>query len=219
MTDSPSPTGGSQARCRIVILAKAPVPGDVKTRLIPALGAERAAGLAARMLRHALAEARAASLGTVELCAAPSPGAPALRPVLAALPAPGLASLELSAQGPGGLGERMARAFDRGLSCDPKVLLIGTDCPALRAETLRAAAAALDSHDAVFVPALDGGYALVGLRRFLPALFEGIPWSTEGVMAETRRRLQAHGLPWHELPALPDIDEPADLCHVPADWL
>jgi glycosyltransferase A (GT-A) superfamily protein (DUF2064 family) len=127
MTDSPSPTGGSHARCRIVILAKAPVPGDVKTRLIPALGAERAAGLAARMLRHALAEAQAACLGTVELCAAPSPGAPALRPVLAALPAPGLASLELSAQGPGGLGERMGRAFDRGLSCDPKVLLIGTD--------------------------------------------------------------------------------------------
>lgn len=219
MTDPFSSADGRQTRCRIVILAKAPVPGDVKTRLIPALGPDRAAALAARMLRHAVTEAQAARLGPVELCAAPRPGAPALRPVLIALPAPGLAALELGKQGPGDLGERMSRAFDRGLARDPKMLLIGTDCPALRAETLGAAASALDSNDAVIVPALDGGYVLVGLRRPLPMLFEAMPWSTDRVMAETRRRLQAHRLPWHELPALPDIDEPADLCHVPADWL
>ncbi|MCU0775427.1 MAG: TIGR04282 family arsenosugar biosynthesis glycosyltransferase [Ideonella sp.] len=219
MTAPTSCADGGQACCRIVILAKAPVPGDVKTRLIPALGPDRAAALAARMLQHTVAEARAARLGPVELCSAPGPEAPALRPVLVALPAPGLAALELSAQGPGDLGQRMARALDRGLARDPKVLLIGTDCPALRAETLRAASAALDSHDAVFVPALDGGYVLVGLRRSVPVLFQAMPWSTDRVMTETRRQLRAGGIRWHELPALPDVDEPADLGHVPADWM
>ena len=79
---------------------------------------------------------------------------------------------------------------------------------------LRAAAAALDDADAVLVPALDGGYVLVGLRRPAPVLFAGVAWSTGQVMAQTRQRAAAAGLRLAVLPALADIDEPADLLHL-----
>jgi glycosyltransferase A (GT-A) superfamily protein (DUF2064 family) len=70
----------------------------------------------------------------------------------------------------------------------------------------------------VFVPALDGGYALVGLRRADPRWFHGMAWSHPGVMADTRARLRAAGMRWHELPPVADIDEPADLAQLPAGW-
>jgi hypothetical protein len=96
---------------------------------------------------------------------------------------------------------------------------MGTDAPALDATVLRAAAQALRTHDAVFVPALDGGYALVGLRAAAPSLFSAMRWSTPQVMADTRARLAAAGLRHAELPALADIDEPADLQQLPPGWL
>ena len=70
----------------------------------------------------------------------------------------------------------------------------------------------------MFVPALDGGYALVGLQRAQPALFQGIAWSTPQVMAQTRARAAAAGLTWTERDPVADIDEPADLVHLPAGW-
>ncbi len=82
-----------------------------------------------------------------------------------------------------------------------------------------AADRALDHHDAVFVPALDGGYGLVGLTRPQPALFEGMRWSVPTVMDQTRTRARAASLRWAELPALADIDEPDDLQHLPPGWL
>jgi glycosyltransferase A (GT-A) superfamily protein (DUF2064 family) len=99
------------------------------------------------------------------------------------------------------------------------VLLMGSDAPALKAPVLRAALQALDTADAVFVPALDGGYVLVGLCRAAPMLFEGMAWSTPQVMQHTRERAAAAGLRVAELAALSDIDEPADLVHVPEGWL
>ena len=81
------------------------------------------------------------------------------------------------------------------------------------------AAAALSGHGAVFVPALDGGYALVGLRQPAPWLFDRMGWSTATVMADTRERLADHGTSVVELPPLADIDEPADLVHLPQGWL
>ena len=109
--------------------------------------------------------------------------------------------------------------LSRVLSTHRKTLLIGTDVPALDRLQLRRAACLLDSHAAVFVPAIDGGYVLVGLAQPIPALFENIDWSTERVMAQTRERLSAANHVWAEMPALPDIDLPADLCHVPKEWL
>ena len=91
-------------------------------------------------------------------------------------------------------------------------LIIGTDCPALATDHLREAAQALrDGHDAVVIPAEDGGYVLIGLRRPAPALFSDMIWSTSEVMEETRRRIAALGLAWQELPPLWDVDRPQDL--------
>ena len=197
------------SRCAVVVMAKAPLAGYAKTRLIPALGAAGAAALAERLLDHAVAQALAAALGPVTLCVTPDRSHPAFVR-LARQPGIGLAD-----QGTGDLGQRMHRAFEAALQPPvDRVLLIGTDAPALDAAVLQAAAAGLATHDAVFVPALDGGYALLGLRRPAPALFEGMAWSTAEVMARTRERLAAAGLRALELEALADVDEPADLVHL-----
>lgn len=198
---------------RVIVLAKAPVAGFAKTRLIPALGAEGAAALASRLLAHAVAAAHEAALGPVEVCATPDATHAAFQALAGAV--------QLSVQGEGDLGARMARAFERHFvhAGAPPCLLIGTDAPGLDAAALRAAAAALTDADAVFVPALDGGYALVGLRRPAPALFAGMHWSTPQVMADTRARAASLGLRVAELPPLADIDEPADLVHLPPGWM
>ena len=205
---------GARTAPAIAVMAKAPVPGLAKTRLAPALGLEGAAALALRLLQHAVAQAAAARLGPVTLWAAPD----TLHPVFAQLQA--LHGLTLAVQGEGDIGQRMARVFEQAFvdTCGP-LLLMGSDLPGLSAAVLRDAAAALAGHDAVFVPALDGGYGLVGLHRPMPDLFDGVAWSTPQVMAQTRQRLAAAGLCHAELPPLADIDEPADLVHLPAGWL
>lgn len=196
----------------VIVFAKAPVPGLAKTRLAPALGAPGAARLADRLLRHAVQQALAAGVGPVDLCVTPDGGHPAF------IELSGLPGVSQSLQGDGDLGRRMDRAFERTLATAGCALLIGTDAPQLDAAVLQHAAAALQRHDAVFVPAADGGYALVGLRRPAPGLFDGMRWSHARVMADTRDRLVAAGLTYAELPVLHDIDEPADLAHLPADW-
>lgn len=199
--------------CLLIIFAKAPVAGFAKTRLAPALGAAGAALLAQRMLEHALDGALASAVGPVELCCSPDLTHARFQQAAAM---PGVA---LAAQGDGDLGQRMQRAFARGLARHGRVILIGTDAPSLDAGVLRQAADALRQHDAVFAPASDGGYVLAGLSRMAPALFDGIDWSTAKVMAQTRVRAKALGLDVHELPTLDDVDEPQDLVHVPAGWL
>jgi len=200
-------------RVRIVILARAPVAGACKTRLIPALGAVGAAALAQRMLVHTLDAALAAGTGRVTLCTTPDPDDLVWR----TLPLP--PRIDLLGQGPGDLGERLARAAQTGLCGDANgVLLIGTDCPELDAALLRTAAGALSTHDAVLLPVADGGYALLGLRRFDASLFEGIAWSTPAVAEQTFARLDALGWSLACLPTAYDIDTPDDLRHLPHDW-
>lgn len=197
---------------RIIIFAKAPVSGFAKTRLIPALGAQGAADLALHMLQHAVQQAVGARVGPVELCVTPD----AHHPVFESLAT--THGITLSLQGAGDLGQRMHQAFERGLQVSSSVLLMGTDAPALDAAVLVAAKQKLQTHDAVFVPARDGGYALIGLRQPCAALFHGIAWSTSSVMQDTRDRAQEQSIRWHELPSVQDIDEPQDLAHVPAHW-
>lgn len=198
---------------QLIVMAKAPVAGQAKTRLIPALGAEGAARLAARLLDRAMTAARAADLGPVQLACAPDTAHEAL----VAQAARG--GVDLIDQGDGDLGARMQRAFARAFARGARrVILIGTDIPALDAPALREADQRLASHDAVFVPTADGGYGLIGLASPRPALFEHMPWSTPRVMHETRARLAAARLSHVELPTLHDIDEPADLVHLPAGW-
>jgi uncharacterized protein len=197
----------------VIVFAKAPVPGLAKTRLAPALGEAGAAALALRMLHHALAQAVAADVGPVELCAAPDATHPAVQTAAAH------SGAALSEQGSGDLGRRMHRAFARSLVRHGRALLIGTDAPSLSAAMLRQASSALQDHDAVFVPAFDGGYALVGLRRPDPRWFSDMRWSHARVMEETRERLRAARARWAELTPVADIDEPADLVHLPPGWL
>lgn len=198
---------------RILIFAKLPRAGSVKTRLIPALGADGAARLAQRMLQHTVSEALAAGLEAVELCADPPFADPGW-------PAQGLPeALQWSDQGEGDLGERLARAAARSLDRGESVLLIGTDCPEIDASRLRAASRALTRADAVMAPASDGGYVLLGLNRFEAALFRNMAWSTASVAGATLARLRA--LAWNVelLPVRHDIDEPDDLRWLPPGWL
>jgi rSAM/selenodomain-associated transferase 1 len=119
--------------------------------------------------------------------------------------------VDLRSQSGADLGARMAAAFTAHAG---PLLLIGTDCPALQAAHLAAAASALlddRDNDAVFIPVEDGGYVLVGLRRPQARLFEAIDWGSERVMAQTRQRMSELGLRWAELPTLWDVDRPADL--------
>ena len=191
---------------RIVVCAKAPLAGFVKTRLIPALGAQGAAALASRMLSHTLAQALAAGAQAVELCMSPAPSDAAWSSV--ELPQ----TVESSAQGEGDLGERMNRAMNRALAQQQgPVLLMGTDCPALSTAHILEAARQLEQHDAVLVPAADGGYVMIGLRLPCPSLFNDMAWSTPVVAYETLHRVASLGLRVWQGPVLHDIDEPVDL--------
>lgn len=199
---------------RIVIFAKAPLAGLAKTRLIPALGEEGSARLAARMLRHTVTEALAAEVGEVELCVTPAPNAPEWQ----AWRDPAW-TVDWQPQGDGDLGARLARATQRGLAEWDAVLLIGTDCPGLTRDQLREAAVRLQSHDAVIIPSMDGGYVLLGLTQYRPRVFQGISWSTDTVAFETLCQIGALGWTVAQLPMLRDIDEPADLVALPPGWL
>lgn len=194
----------SAVATRIVIFAKAPVAGKVKTRLIPVLGEAGAARLAQRMLSDTVEHARAAGHLLPELCAAPHPEDAQW---VEHLPTGTL----LSEQGTGDLGQRLEAAARRVTDRGERVLLIGTDCPALDGRHLAAAAAALDHHDAVIHPASDGGYVLLGLRQSDPSIFADIAWSTATVAATTMARIEA--LRWSLFvgDTMQDIDEPSDL--------
>ena len=197
----------------IVIFAKAPRPGLAKTRLIPALGAEGAARLARIMLQHTLKEALQVGVDCVELCMTPNPQDPAWRDS----EIPG--AITISDQGEGTLGERLARASQRALAASDSVLLIGTDCPSLNSSLLHNAFNALQHSEVVMIPAVDGGYVLLGLKRFDSSLFEGIAWSTSTVAEATRDRISQLSWRLHSFPEVPDIDEPADLKHLPEGWI
>lgn len=192
---------------RIVIFAKAPVSGGVKTRLIPALGEAGAARLAQRMLAETVVHALAAGLATPELCATPHADDSAWAGNLPA-------GVRLSDQGPGDLGQRLARAATRVIDDGERIVLIGTDCPELDGRRLAEAAAQLDRHDAAIYPALDGGYVLLGLARTDPAIFHDIAWSTDAVAATTIARIRALGWSLFVGDTLQDIDVPADLTAV-----
>jgi rSAM/selenodomain-associated transferase 1 len=186
----------------VAVLAKAPVPGFAKTRLIPALGAHGAAVLQERLTERMVTAACAAALGPVALWCAPDCTHVSFRDLADRYP------LQLAPQPEADLGARILAAI---AGAGGPVLVIGTDCPVLTADHLRAAAAALRDHETVVVPAEDGGYVLIGMRRPHDVLFSDMSWSTETVMDETRRRIMRAGLSCRELPTLWDIDRPDDV--------
>jgi len=195
----------AEAATAVIVFAKAPRPGEVKTRLIPLLGAEGAVDLHVRLVKHALETAAAASLRAVELHCAPVASDPFLQSCGSRY------GVTLRAQAGDGLGTRMHAALTQALAAYARVLLIGSDCPALTPRHLQQAERALrDGADAVFVPCEDGGYALIGLKRVDANLFEDIAWGSDRVMSETRARLKQLGWNWRELETLWDVDRPED---------
>jgi len=193
----------------IMVFARAPVPGQCKTRLIPVLGEQGAAQLHEKLVRRALAAACEALPAAVELWCTPDGTHAFFAACARDYP------IALQRQGEGSLGQRMQRAIAQALRDHGRAILIGSDIPALDAAYLASAAAALDQAPAVFGPAEDGGYVLVGLRCEAPALFEGIAWGGPLVMAQTRAQLVRLGIAAIELATLRDLDRPEDLAGLP----
>lgn len=190
----------------LLVFTRAPVAGQVKSRLVPVLGTARAARLQALLLEHALEVTTRAGYGAVELWLDGHP---------AALEAAIATELPVHVQCGADIGARMAHAFADALRRHARVVLIGTDCPGLTPALLARAHARLRcGDDAVLGPVLDGGYALIGLCQPMPALFCDVPWGSAEVMAVTRARLAAWRYDWTELMTQFDVDRPRDLARL-----
>jgi uncharacterized protein len=201
--------------CAIGVFARAPVPGQTKTRLIPALGPEGAADLATRMLRHALRVAVQAQLGPVTLWAAGDAQHPLLRELAQE------AGVSVRAQVTGDLGARMQQALlaMQSASC-PHAMVIGSDVPALQARHLQSAAQALGGSDVAVLPADDGGYVLIACRQSPAALFQDVDWGSEQVLQQTRDRCSTAALRLWEGEVLWDVDRPEDVLRLKTTpWL
>ena len=199
---APAPGVPSSA---LAVLAKAPVAGLAKTRLTPALGPAGAARAQRRFTLATLHCARAAALGPITLWCAPDAQHRFFRAVRGQVET-------CLVQPSGDLGARMGQAFQSHFAQQPgmPLLLVGTDCPAMAPGHLQQAAQALQNHDVVLIPAEDGGYVLIGMRRWVPQALQHITWSTDQVLLQTRQQLRMAGASWAELDTLWDVDEPSD---------
>jgi rSAM/selenodomain-associated transferase 2/rSAM/selenodomain-associated transferase 1 len=197
----------NQNRERLILFTRYPEPGKVKTRLIPALGAEGAAALHRRLTLRALRTAEATCIsrnadleirfdGGSETAMCHWLGDEKLfRP-----------------QGEGDLGARMSRAFDESFREDSHAtIIIGADCPELTPNLLASAFENLRSHHVVFGPATDGGYYLVGMIRPVPEIFHGPTWGSETVLADSLKIVEPLKLKLALLDRLDDVDRPEDL--------
>lgn len=208
-------TADSSARQQdtcIILFAKYPAPNKAKTRLQPALGVDGAARMARQLLLHSIEQAIDTGF-SVELCVSPAPKDPCWQ----ALDLPD--SLRWSTQADGDLGLRMLIASQRVLQNFDKVVLVGTDCPSLTTARIQTAVQQLNQHDAVMIPATDGGYVLLGFREVDDSLFSDIVWSTPSVAAVTKQRIATLDWTLALFDPLHDIDEPKDLVHLPSGWL
>jgi uncharacterized protein len=195
-------------RWLLLVFARAPLAGTVKTRLIPVLGAQAATDLHRQMVSLTLQRACAARGAHVQLWIGGDPFDAFVQDCATRFCTP------VYEQRGADLGHRMADAFECALSGADRAarcVLIGTDCPAQTVQDLEHAAEALRSHDAVLQPAEDGGYVLVGLRRPRPELFDGIDWGGPRVTEQTLQRAASLGLTVQLLRTLPDLDSASDL--------
>ncbi len=190
------------ADIQLGILAKAPLPGQAKTRLIPGVGAQRAARIHADLVRHSVATACQAFAGShITLWTALDHAHPLFIELQEQY------AISLAPQPEGDLGARMLHA----LGCAPgPTLLMGSDCPLISPALLQHCSQALADHDVVILPAEDGGYGLIGMNHPQPELFREIAWGSAQVMAMTRQRIQQLGLSLACPATLWDIDHPED---------
>lgn len=195
---------------RVVVFGRLPVLGRVKSRLAASVGERRALEVHTLLLERTLAVVEAAAPDRCEFRF--DAGAGPMPPEAEALPVTLAArGWRVGPQQGADLGARMAEALAAALAAGDTPVLVGCDCPVLEAGDLVAAFAALATADAVFAPAEDGGYALVGMSRPLPELFDAMPWGTSAVMAATRQRLAACHASAAMLRTVWDVDVEADL--------
>jgi len=191
----------------LIVFAKPPRPGGVKTRLGETLGMDRAAAVYRECAEHAFALARACAREgiLVHLCATPGADEEEMRRWV------GCGGCLFSEQKGETLGERMRSAFLAAFEGGARrAVIIGTDVPELELPVLLGAFGMLEEFQAVVGPSTDGGYYLLGMQAPLKELFEGIAWSSSAVMSGTEARLKALGLHYALLPELADIDTEAD---------
>jgi rSAM/selenodomain-associated transferase 1 len=197
----------------MLVFARAPEPGRVKRRLIPAVGERGAAQLHVRMTQRVVRTAVEADIGPVQVWGT----MPLHHPFFEALRHEW--GVELCCQPEGDLGARMHEAFDVNLKQHPWAILVGSDCPFWdAADFVEVARQLATSCDAVIGPARDGGYVLLGLRQTTPLLFHDMAWGSSEILDETRRRFRHLGWTCHELPEHSDIDRPEDLRQLGREW-
>jgi rSAM/selenodomain-associated transferase 1 len=191
---------------RLLIFARAPVAGAVKTRLAASIGAAAAARLYRELVQGTLDKALQARLAPVDLYVTPNTTHPFIRSLAHRLP------ISVQQQQGADLGERMYNALQDTLRNSEFALLIGTDCPVMTADYLNRACRELQAgRDLVVGPAEDVGYVLIAARRAYRELFEAVPWGSAEVLQATRERAESLGLRYAELGVLWDLDTPADL--------
>ncbi len=192
------------------MFVRAPEAGRVKTRLAASIGADAALRVYRRLAEHTVREALAVAGAEVRVHYTPADAEAIVRAWLGDGPM-------LLPQAAGDLGERMRDAFARAFANGHRrVVIIGSDLPEMRAGLLHRAISLLDGHQAVIGPARDGGYYLLGLTRLVEGVFEGIAWSTPGVLQATLERLEVAGITPALLETLTDVDVVGDL---PPGWL
>lgn len=188
----------------LIIFAKKPVYGKVKTRLAVSIGHAAALGVYRQLLSHTLDIATKVKVEKIIFYS--DEAAPDSRAV---------PSFRSTTQYGVDLGERMKNAFaDVFRQGYAKAVIIGTDCPAIGETIVAAAFDTLHKKDVVIGPAYDGGYYLLGMKRVHPPLFEHIPWSTAAVFEKTVATCNTNGLSYSLLPPLPDVDEEKDLLYL-----
>jgi rSAM/selenodomain-associated transferase 1 len=192
---------------RLLIFTRFPVPGQTKTRLIPALGQEGAANLQRQLTEHIVELAHQASrVYPIAITLVYTGGTEAqMRQWLGT-------GFDYVEQHSGDLGDRLQGAFQRAFSQgSERVVVIGIDCPFITEKLLKTAFTVLADQDVAIGPALDGGYYLFGLNSSNPSYFQDIDWGTERVYLQTLAKIHQNGDRHYALPPLPDIDRPSDL--------
>jgi rSAM/selenodomain-associated transferase 1 len=194
----------------VLVFARAPVPGRAKTRLIPALGEAGAAALHRRLLHRTVGVAAEVADCDVQLWCTPDTRHHEFQRLARRF------HCGLQPQRGDDLGQRMAYALQQALAQYPRAIIIGSDCPALSAADIEQGFAMLErSSDAVIGPAADGGYYLLGLGRFEPALFHAVEWGSDRVLEQTLLRMEQSALHCTRLSVKHDLDRPDDLEHFP----
>lgn len=189
----------------LLIFCKAPIAGQVKTRLMPTLTAEQAKDVHIELSQNTFKKVTQQPLCPVQLWCTPSIDHAFFIQAQHDYP------LTLWLQQGNDLGERMNHALCTALKSYQRAVLIGCDSPSLNSQDLATAIDALNQVTAVFAPAEDGGYVLIGLNRPQAELFVTMPWGSKLLMAETRARCQQHSIVYHELAEQWDVDTAEDL--------